>query len=241
MDNSIKIISSSKVAALISGDPISGTPERQEFGKKFEEAYQYACWAWKGVPWRDFDNILPVQADSSCPRCGRTTTVAYVECSYCRRRWHPGCSVFAGTEVNGSVACRDCTGRAIMATFDGSMGKNDEASAIAAEFFRAGVRGLTPSTMFRQIPAVPGHYIAAKPDLKNENGTWFEFKTYPIRNYAVVQCKIFSWVVGRPIVLVTWDGERVKKTKIDARDFAIPPLPESWFDDRPSGPGKKEA
>jgi len=232
MENSIKVISSSKVASLISGDIMNGTPERQEFGKKFEEAYQHACWAWKGVPWRDFEATITAQVDSICPRCGKTSSTVYVECDYCHRRWHPGCSAFASTEIDGSVACRDCTGRAIMESFDEWMGENDEARKIAAEFFRSNVRGLTPATMFRQIPDMPGHYIAAKPDLKNDGGTWFEFKTYPIRQYAIIQCKIFSWVVGHPITLVTWDGEHAKKTKIDTRDFAIPPLPKSWFDER---------
>jgi len=232
MDIPAKVISASKVASLASGDPIDGTPDRKEFGKLFEEAYQYTCWAWKGVPWRDI-SAIPDQCNQACPRCGKTTETFYTTCNYCNRKWHPGCSAFATSEATGAVTCRNCTGRAMMETFDQKMGVNDEARKIAAAMFRANIRGLTPATLFRQIPAAPGHYISAKPDLRNEVGTWFEFKTYAIRPYAIMQCKIFSWVVGHAVTLVTWDGEHVKKTRVDGRDFAIPPIPEGWFTDRP--------
>jgi hypothetical protein len=114
-------------------------------------------------------------------------------------------------------------------TFEEYMGKNDEARAIAGAFLKAGIRGLIPATVFRQVPGKPGHYIAAKPDLLDVHGTWFEFKTYAFRDYAVAQCKVFSWVVGYPVVLVTWDGTAVKKTRVDGRDITIPAIPGDWF------------
>ncbi|GAB4320059.1 MAG: hypothetical protein Kow0069_23870 [Promethearchaeota archaeon] len=37
-------VSASRVARLLSGEKVEGTPERAELGKLFEEGYQNACW-----------------------------------------------------------------------------------------------------------------------------------------------------------------------------------------------------
>ncbi len=46
-------------------------------------------------------------------------------------------------------------------------------------------------------------FIAAQPDLYyEETDTYYEFKLYPINEYARKQTEIFAWVLGKPVVLV---------------------------------------
>jgi len=233
MDDVAKIVSASNVAKVLSGDIINGTPERQEFGKKFELAYQQTCWIWNGVKWKP-----PTQVDwhdpinNNCEKCGKKIGFSELRCSYCNRRWHSHCAKFPASQYTRYVACESCVGHAIMDTFSELMGADDEASRIAVAFFNAGVRGLAPATSFRQIPGKPGHYVSAKPDLRASNGVWYEFKTYPIREYATAQCKVFSWVIRVPVILVTWDGKSASKTTVDGLGLILPDIPEEYFSEQ---------
>lgn len=65
---------------------------------------------------------------------------------------------------------------------------------------RAGVVGLRPRTRFRWLNEKV--LIAAQPDIGGEDGRYYEFKTYPLDEYARAQAMVFSWVIGKPIVLV---------------------------------------
>ncbi len=66
---------------------------------------------------------------------------------------------------------------------------------------RAGVVGEKPRTAFRHY--ADNIFIAAQPDLyKESEGTYYEFKLYPINEYARTQAKLFAWVLETPVVLV---------------------------------------
>ena len=66
---------------------------------------------------------------------------------------------------------------------------------------RAGVIGLKPRTEFRKFN--DEILIAAQPDVYNIfTDQYFEFKTYPIDDYARMQCKVFSWVLRSPVILI---------------------------------------
>ena len=91
---------------------------------------------------------------------------------------------------------------------------------------RAGVRGWKPRTQFKEYDGV---LIAAQPDLEDEEN-YYEFKTYPIDEYARAQCKVFSFVLGQPIVLVGLvEGENgyidFEKEVVDAKGFTPPKIP----------------
>jgi len=65
----------------------------------------------------------------------------------------------------------------------------------------AGVVGEKPRTAFRRLEN--SLYISAQPDLYDENSeTYYEFKLYPINNYARKQAEVFAWVIGKPVVLI---------------------------------------
>jgi hypothetical protein len=228
-DDTIKVVASSKVASLLTDDVLNGTPERQEFGKRFEQAYQHACWVWKGIPWKRNAGVV---VDGNCPKCGKPASSRFSECGLCHRRWHPGCGMLISVENAPVPTCKDCTGQAIIDTFKEKMGDSIEGERIAAAFFGANIRGLNPSTVFREIPGNPGYFISAKPDLVTSTGTWYEFKTYAIRGYAIAQCNVFSWVIGRPVTLVGWDGTTVQKRVVDGKNVEIPEIPEEWFSTR---------
>ncbi|NHV05763.1 MAG: hypothetical protein HA495_00305 [Thaumarchaeota archaeon] len=63
---------------------------------------------------------------------------------------------------------------------------------------RAGVKGQKPKTQFKEYNDI---LIATQPDLE-DGENYYEFKTYPINDYARAQCKVFSYVLGKPVVLV---------------------------------------
>ncbi len=66
---------------------------------------------------------------------------------------------------------------------------------------KAGVVGEKPSTHFKEFKDLI--FIAAQPDLYNSStGTYYEFKLYPINDYARTQARVFAWVLEKPIVLV---------------------------------------
>jgi hypothetical protein len=66
---------------------------------------------------------------------------------------------------------------------------------------KAGVVGEKPLTRFKEFKDFI--FIAAQPDLYDSStGTYYEFKLYPINDYARTQAKVFAWVLEKPIVLV---------------------------------------
>jgi len=70
-----------------------------------------------------------------------------------------------------------------------------------AALLSAGVVGEKPRTRFRKIS--DNIFIAAQPDLYNEStDTYYEFKLYPINDYARKQAEVFAWVLEKPIVLI---------------------------------------
>jgi hypothetical protein len=231
----VKVVSSSVVATLITTDRVTGTIEQQEWGKRFEEAYQYTCWTWNRFPWKEPPR--PGKSTTSiCPSCGtRVAKRSFNECEWFHRKWHQTCGgVLVGNYKAGRdrcrVSCRQCIGTAIIGTFKEKMGDDPVADRIAIAFMRAGIRGVTPKTYFRETR--PGYYIAAKPDLHDTaSNSMHEFKTYDIRDYAIAQCKVFSWVIGMPVFLSGWDGKIVHRKTITSDGIVIPPIPDDWFND----------
>lgn len=70
-----------------------------------------------------------------------------------------------------------------------------------AALLRAGVVGEKPPTRFREVST--SLFIAAQPDLYNySTGTYYEFKLYPINEYARAQARVFAWILEKPVVLV---------------------------------------
>lgn len=70
-----------------------------------------------------------------------------------------------------------------------------------AALLRAGVVGEKPPTKFREVST--SLFIAAQPDLYNSSSdTYYEFKLYPINEYARAQASVFAWVLEKPVVLV---------------------------------------
>ncbi|MEM2204033.1 MAG: hypothetical protein QXI22_06725 [Sulfolobales archaeon] len=73
-----------------------------------------------------------------------------------------------------------------------------------------------------------GIYIAAQPDLYSPYlDKYFEFKTYPIDEYAKKQAEIFAWVLQHPITLVglreASDGYEVETMVIEPKPLNIDP------------------
>jgi hypothetical protein len=73
-----------------------------------------------------------------------------------------------------------------------------------------------------------GIYIAAQPDLYNPySDEYFEFKTYPIDEYAKIQAKIFAWVLDHHVVLVglrgASDGYEVEEIVVEPKPLNIDP------------------
>jgi len=69
-----------------------------------------------------------------------------------------------------------------------------------AALLKAGVIGRKPRTKFRKL--TDNIFVAAQPDLYDESAdTYYEFKLYPINDYARKQAEVFAWVLERPIVL----------------------------------------
>jgi len=66
---------------------------------------------------------------------------------------------------------------------------------------KAGVTGEKPRTVFKRIGEKL--YVSAQPDLYDEStNTYYEFKLYPINEYAKKQAEVFAWVLGKPVVLI---------------------------------------
>jgi hypothetical protein len=91
---------------------------------------------------------------------------------------------------------------------------------------RAGVKGRKPKTQFKEYNDI---LIAAQPDLE-DGENYYEFKTYPINDYARAQCKVFSYVLEQPIVLVGLKEDEngyinFEKEVIDAENFVLPEIP----------------
>jgi NAD-dependent dihydropyrimidine dehydrogenase PreA subunit len=91
---------------------------------------------------------------------------------------------------------------------------------------RAGVVGRKPKTKFRTHNDI---LIAAQPDLY-DGTNYYEFKTYPIDDYARAQSKVFSFVLSEPIILVGLvvreDGYvDFEKEVVTAENFVLPEIP----------------
>ncbi|MCC6032777.1 MAG: hypothetical protein LM561_01685 [Desulfurococcaceae archaeon] len=70
-----------------------------------------------------------------------------------------------------------------------------------AALLKAGVVGEKPRTRFKEL--TNSLFVAAQPDLYDETtDTYYEFKLYPINEYARKQAEVFAWVLGKPVVLV---------------------------------------
>jgi hypothetical protein len=70
-----------------------------------------------------------------------------------------------------------------------------------AALLNAGVVGEKPRTKFKRLS--DRLFISAQPDLYDEStDTYYEFKLYPINDYARRQAEIFAWVLEKPIVLI---------------------------------------
>jgi hypothetical protein len=91
---------------------------------------------------------------------------------------------------------------------------------------RAGVKGRKPKTQFKEYNDI---LIAAQPDLEDSEN-YYEFKTYPINDYARAQCRVFSYVLEQPVVLVGLKEDEngyinFEKEVIDAENFVLPEIP----------------
>ena len=92
---------------------------------------------------------------------------------------------------------------------------------------RAGVTGVGVKPTFRKYEG--GVYIAAQPDLYNPYlDIYFEFKTYPIDEYAKKQAEIFAWVLDHPVVLIGFrkvgDGYEVEEIVVEPKPLNIDPM-----------------
>jgi len=91
---------------------------------------------------------------------------------------------------------------------------------------RAGVKGRKPKTQFKEYNDI---LIAAQPDLE-DGENYYEFKTYPINDYARAQCKVFSHVLEQHVVLVGLKEDEngyinFEKEVVDAENFVLPEIP----------------
>jgi hypothetical protein len=91
---------------------------------------------------------------------------------------------------------------------------------------RAGVKGRKPKTQFKEYNDI---LIAAQPDLEDSEN-YYEFKTYPINDYARAQCKVFSYVLEQPVILVGLKEDEngyinFEKEVVDAENFVLPEIP----------------
>ena len=66
-----KVISSSNVAKLlVQEDNIpNGTIQDQEFGKRFEQAYERLCYLWEDMEWNDEWGTDIPKDTKECPEC----------------------------------------------------------------------------------------------------------------------------------------------------------------------------
>ncbi len=121
---------------------------------------------------------------------------------------------------------------AVMLRLNGIYSKDlvERAYRMYSTLLKAGVVGSKPRTEFKRYNEI---LISAQPDLFDwETSKYYEFKTYPIDDYARAQCKVFSWVLGEPIILVGLktreDGYvEFEKEEISAEGFRIPNIPEN--------------
>ncbi|MGB9693839.1 MAG: hypothetical protein ACPLYF_03250 [Fervidobacterium sp.] len=93
---------------------------------------------------------------------------------------------------------------------------------------RAGVIGRKPKTQFTKYGDI---LISAQPDLY-DGSNYYEFKTYPIDDYARAQSKVFSFVLGEPIILIgpveREDGYvTFEKEVVTAENFVLPEIPQT--------------
>jgi hypothetical protein len=91
---------------------------------------------------------------------------------------------------------------------------------------KANVVGIGILPTFRRYEN--GIYIAAQPDLYSPYlDKYFEFKTYPIDDYARKQAEIFAWVLDHPVTLVglreAGDGYEVETMVAEPKPLNIDP------------------
>lgn len=100
-----------------------------------------------------------------------------------------------------------------------------------SSLLNAGIIGAKPKTVFRKVENYDDLMICAQPDLWDYL-RYYEFKTYAINDYAIAQCKIFSWVLQEPVILVGLkvrpDGFIVVEKKEISIDptFQLPDIPD---------------
>ncbi len=106
------------------------------------------------------------------------------------------------------------------------------ASEMYTCLLKAGAKGHKPRTLFRELR--DGVYIAAQPDLEwgpTEGAVlhYFEFKLYPLNEYARAQTRVFSWVLGVPLTLIGLrpDGPGyLAETQVISGEGFQPPVPD---------------
>ncbi|MEO3993797.1 MAG: hypothetical protein QN229_05805 [Desulfurococcaceae archaeon TW002] len=90
-----------------------------------------------------------------------------------------------------------------------------------AALINAGVIGEKPGTVFRNL--TDDLFIAAQPDLYNESTkTYYEFKLYPINDYARKQAEVFAWVLEKPVVLVGLKEDLEGYVSVE-KEVVVPP------------------
>lgn len=240
MEPNAMVASASDVAAWLAGERSVGSPEMQDFGKRFERAYQQTCWKWQSIFYMidklgddaamfSFGNTRPGDGwDGTCPACGnkapdRDENARW--CVRCNRVWHQECKprpVLVHDNETGKKVhfCVECFGPVLEHSFLAMMQCADAVDIMRA-FVLAGVRGMNPPTAYRLVK--PGYYVSAKPDLKDWKGTIFEYKIYCPDAYAIMQSRVFSWVLGMPVVLAWWDHHAMTfgKRVVHAGDLSI--------------------
>ncbi|MEM2004977.1 MAG: hypothetical protein QW705_00085 [Zestosphaera sp.] len=90
-----------------------------------------------------------------------------------------------------------------------------------ATLLKAGIVGVKPPTHFRMFS--DSLLIGAQPDLYDEStGTYYEFKLYPINEYARAQATVFAWVLRRPVVLAGLKEDSREYMEVE-KDVISPP------------------
>lgn len=90
-----------------------------------------------------------------------------------------------------------------------------------AALLNAGVIGEKPETVFRNL--TDNLFIAAQPDLYDESTeTYYEFKLYPINDYARKQAEVFAWVLEKPVVLVGLKEDPEGRMSVEKEVIAPP-------------------
>ncbi|HME56654.1 MAG TPA: hypothetical protein VKM55_30920 [Candidatus Lokiarchaeia archaeon] len=213
----VKAISASKLAALATSEP-NGSAENQEFGKKVEQAIEKVSWKYDVD---EFSEQMITHLDQ-CEKC-KKDCLNINNASDEDEDWEQCDEVISIYERNGKFndfkdyfsasEALDFISSCVAHVVEPDLKSinHERAETIAREFFKAGLRGNTPKKQWREINE---HRIYAKPDLRA--GLWwndyYEFKIYPISDYARMQSAIFAWVLDENVTLLGFkDGHAEKE------------------------------